>query len=64
MWLPAADEVDDLDAVAFVDERHFEHRPLENGEVVLDSHAARIDRQPRRQVGDRQRPVERRAVRR
>src|SRR5688572_31722355 len=59
MWLSAADEVDDLDAVAFVDERHLEHRPLENDEVVLDSHAARINRQPRQQVGDRQRPVKR-----
>ena len=51
-WLPAADEIDDLDAVAFVDERHIEQLPLENREIVLDGHATRVNRQPRQQVGD------------
>src|SRR5688572_20057225 len=56
--LTTPDEIDDLDAVALVHERVVEEVPLQDREVVLDSHAPRIDGELRQQVGDRPRLVE------
>src|SRR5688500_10897566 len=50
--LTTPDEIDDLDAVALVHERVVEEVPLQDREVVLDSHAPRIDGELRQQVGD------------
>lgn len=54
----SADEVDDLDPVPFVDDRVGEQMPFENRQVVLDGDAARIDGQPRQQIGHRDRRLE------
>ena len=56
--LPAADEVHDLDRVAVADDDVGEGVALENGEVVLDGDAARVDVEPAQQVDDGQRLVE------
>ena len=56
--LTTTNEIHNLDAVAFVDERVGEELPLEDCKVVLDSDPARIDRQLHQQIGDRQRLVE------
>lgn len=53
--LAAAHEVDDLQRVALADEHLGEPLSLEDREVVLDCHAARIDVQLRQQIGDRDR---------
>ncbi len=53
--LAAADEVDDLDFVAFIDDDRVERGALENGEIELDGDAPRIDRQVSEQLGHRQR---------
>ena len=56
--LPAADEVHDLDGIAVGDDDVGERVALENGEVVLDGDAPRVDVELRQQVDDRQRLVE------
>jgi len=53
--LAAAHEVDDLQRVALADDHLGEPLSLEDGEVVLDRHAAWIDVQLREQIGDRDR---------
>src|SRR5687767_15010435 len=49
----AADEIDDLDAVAVVDHRVAEQVTAEDLQVVFDRDAARIDGEPRQQVRHR-----------
>src|SRR5688572_12851597 len=56
--LPATHKVDDLDAVALVDDGFREEMPLQNREVVLHRDAARIDGELRQKIGDRHRLVE------
>ena len=56
--LASPHEIHNLDAVALVDESVGEELPFEDREVVLDSDAARIDRQLHQQIGDRERLVE------
>ena len=52
MALPAADEIDDLNSVAFANDCFGEGLPLQDGQVVLHGDTARIDRQPREQITD------------
>ena len=51
----AADEVHDFDLVALHDRRGPEGGALDDQEVALDGHAARIDLEPGEQFGDRER---------
>jgi len=56
--LASTHKIHDLNAVAVVNERLRKEGSPENLEIVLDSHAARIDRQLHEQVSDRKRLVE------
>ena len=53
--LSAADEIHDLDLVAVVDRGRGVGVALDDDEVAFDGDAARIDLEPREQVGDGQR---------
>src|SRR5687768_16147567 len=54
----SSDEVHDFNPVALVHQRVGEGVAPEDLEIVLDGHAARVDRQPRQQIGDGQRLVD------
>lgn len=56
--LAATHEIDDLDRIALGDEDFGKPLSLDNGEVVLDGHASRVDLQPRQEVCDAHRLVE------
>lgn len=50
----AADEVDDLDLVAFLDGRAVERVVFQHHEIVLHGNASRVDVQSREKLGYRQ----------
>jgi len=54
----AADEVDDLDTVAVLNNSRLERVPLENPQVVLDRDPSRVDGEAVEQLGDRHRLVD------
>jgi hypothetical protein len=56
--LASANEIHNLDAVIAVNKGVGKELSLEDREVVLDSNTARIDRQLRQQIGNRNRFVE------
>jgi len=54
----AADEIDDLDGVALVDDRVGERVPANDIQVVFDGDAPRIDVEPGEEIDHRDRLVE------
>ena len=52
--LTAADEVDDLDLIPFVDLCRIEQRALQDDEIPFDGNSPAVDVEPLQQVGDRQ----------
>jgi len=56
--LPATDKIHDFHRIAFVDKDIGEPLTLQNGEVVLDGDAARIDVELGQQVSHAEGPVE------
>src|SRR5262245_11808094 len=53
---PAADEIDDLDAIAVLDDGVRVPRAPEHRQIVLDCDAARIDLEAAEQLADGERP--------
>ena len=56
--MTAADEVDDLDTVAVLNNGRLERVPLENPQVVLNRDPPWVDREAVEQLGHRQRLVD------